>query len=92
MWFLKKRLVLHKPGGSDLPNVFVVLGNCLRRGGILRIGRKGWWESAKPSVQAAKGLPVTTRYNDQFVEDVKRTVQATGMFCFFPVQYWNDNG
>jgi len=28
----------------------------------------------------------------QFVEDVKRTVQATGIFCFFPMQYWNDNG
>lgn len=92
MWFLKKRLVLHKPGGSDLPNVFVVLGHCLRGGGIMRIGRHGWWEPAKPSVQAANGLTPTTRYNDQFVEDVKRTFQATGMFCFFPVQFWNDNG
>lgn len=92
MWFLKKRLVLHKPGGSDLPNVFRVMGYCMRNGGIFRIGRKGWWEPGKPSVQAAMGLTPTTRWNDQFVDDVRRSVQATGMFCFFPVQFWNDNG
>lgn len=91
MW-LKPRLVLHKPGGSDLPNCFRVIGHCMAGGGIFRIGRAGWWDAAKPSVIAAKGLKPETRYNDEFVEDVKRTCQATGMFCFFPVQYWNDNG
>ena len=92
LWWLKPRLVLHKPGGSDLPNLFRVLGHCMANGGLFRIGRKGWWEAAKPSVIAAKGLPAETRYNDAFVEDVKRALQATGMFCFFPVQIWNDNG
>jgi dipeptide/tripeptide permease len=91
MW-LKPRLIHHKPGGSDLPNVFRVLGYCFRNGGVLRIGRKGWWEPAKPSYQAAHGLPVETRWNDQFVADCQRALQATGMFCFFPIQFWNDNG
>ncbi|KAH8668735.1 putative oligopeptide transporter [Xylariales sp. PMI_506] len=90
--WLKPKLVMHQPGGSDLPNVFRVLGYCLRNGGLFRIGRKGWYEPAKPSYQLEHGLPVETRWNDQFVEDVKRTMQATGMFCFFPVQFWNDNG
>jgi len=27
-----------------------------------------------------------------FVEDVRRTFQATGIFSFFPIQYINDNG
>jgi len=31
-------------------------------------------------------------WNDQFVEDVRRTFQACGIFCFFPIQYINDNG
>jgi len=92
MWFLKSRLVIKPPGGSDLPNVFRVLGHCLRGGGITRIGRHGFWEPAKPSVQAAAGKTPTTHYNDQFVDDVRRTFQATGMFCFFPIQFWNDNG
>ncbi|EHK20220.1 uncharacterized protein TRIVIDRAFT_90008 [Trichoderma virens Gv29-8] len=90
--WLKPRLVLHQPGGSDLPNVFRVIGHGLANGGIFRIGRKGWWDNAKPSVRAAKGLSAETRYSDQFVTDVQRTMQATGMFCFFPVQFWNDNG
>jgi hypothetical protein len=90
--WLKPRLVLHKPGGSDLPNVFRALGHGLANGGFFRIGRSGWWENAKPSVRAAKGLSPETHYSDEFVVDVQRTMQATGMFCFFPVQYWNDNG
>ncbi|KAG5986785.1 hypothetical protein E4U54_005266 [Claviceps lovelessii] len=91
LW-LKPRLVLHKPGGSDLPNILRVLGHCLSGGGIMGMGRPGWWDEAKPSVRAAKGLSAETHYEDDFVVDVQRTMQATGMFCFFPVQYWNDNG
>lgn len=90
--WLKPRLVLHKPGGSDLPNVFRVIKHGLANGGIFRIGRKGWWDNAKPSVRAEKGLSAEPHYSDQFVGDVQRTMQATGMFCFFPVQFWNDNG
>lgn len=85
LWFLHKRLVLHPPGGSDLGNVFRVLGICLKNGGIFKIGRHGFWEPAKPSVIAAKGQHISTRWNDQFVEDVRRTFQATGIFCFFPI-------
>ncbi|KAK4239240.1 general substrate transporter [Achaetomium macrosporum] len=94
LWFLQKRLVLHPPGGSDLPNVFRVLGICLRRGGVMNIGRHGFWDLAKPSNIAAAGLSdrYKTQWNDQFVEDVRRAFQATGIFCFFPIQYINDNG
>ncbi|KAL4879854.1 POT family-domain-containing protein [Aspergillus karnatakaensis] len=92
LWYLRNRLVLHPPGGSDLPNVIRVLKLCLSGKGILRIGRPGFWEIAKPSVRAAKGLSVPDRWNDEFVNDVRRTFQATGIFCFFPIQYINDNG
>ncbi|KAI1337838.1 general substrate transporter [Xylariaceae sp. FL0016] len=92
LWFLYKRLILHPPGGSDLGNVMRVLGVCFRRGGIKKIGRKGFWELAKPSHIRASGLNIKTAWNDQFVEDVKRAFQATGIFCFFPIQFLNDNG
>lgn len=94
LWFLRKRLVLHPPGGSDLPNVFKILGICLRRGGIKKIGRHGFWDLAKPSHIAEAGLDgvYKTEWSDQFVEDVRRTFQGTGIFCFFPIQYLNDNG
>jgi len=94
LWFLYKRLILHPPGGSDLPNVFRVLAICIRRGGVSRIGRKGFWNLAKPSSIAAAGLTAQyhTMWDDQFVDDIRRTFQATGIFCFFPIQYINDNG
>lgn len=91
MWYLHKRLVLYPPGGSDLFNCFKVLGICLRTN-MSRFGRHGFWEAAKPSVIAARGSSTVVPWNDQFVEDVRRTFQATGMFCFFPIQYLNDNG
>lgn len=92
LWFLKSRLILHPAGGSDMPNVFRILGICLPAAGLKGFGKHGFWEHAKPSVIAAKGLHITTYWNDQFVDDVRRTFQATGIFCFFPIQYINDNG
>lgn len=92
LWFLKKRLVLHPPAGSDLGNVCKCLGVIFRRGGLKRIGRHGFWDLAKPSNIAAAGLSYRTTWNDQFVDDVRRAFQATGIFCFFPIQYLNDNG
>jgi dipeptide/tripeptide permease len=89
LFFLKKRLVLYPPGGSDLFNCFRVLGVCLKKG-VSRIGRHGFWEPAKPSYIAEHGGDLVP-WNDQFVEDVRRTFQACGMFCFFPIQFINDN-
>ncbi|KXX81287.1 Peptide transporter PTR2 [Madurella mycetomatis] len=65
-------------GGSDLGNVFEVLGDCLRHGGSRSIGRKGFWEHGKPSVRAAAGSTKAHEYGDQFVED--------------PIFYINDGG
>ncbi|KAF2214059.1 hypothetical protein CERZMDRAFT_111009 [Cercospora zeae-maydis SCOH1-5] len=92
LWFIKPRLIHHPPGGNELGRVCSVLGVCFRRGGLFRIGRHGFWDLAKPSHIAASGLSITTTWNDEFVEDVRRAFQATGMFCFFPIQYINDNG
>jgi hypothetical protein len=66
---------LYPPGGSDLYNCFKVLGICLKKG-FFKIGRHGFWDSAKPSVIAASGGNMQVPWNDQFVEDVRRTFQA----------------
>ncbi|KAI0971716.1 major facilitator superfamily transporter peptide [Xylaria arbuscula] len=92
LWFLYKRLILHPPGGSDLANVFRVLVVVFRRGGLKRIGRHGFWDLAKPSEIEKAGLNIKTQWNDAFVDDVRRTFQATGIFSFFPIQFLNDNG
>jgi len=88
LWYLKPRLILKPPGGSDLGNVFRVLGLALKNGGLKKIGRQGFWESAKPSVNGRTDLV----WDDQFVIDVQRTFQAAGIFCFFPIFNINDGG
>jgi dipeptide/tripeptide permease len=92
LWYLRNRLIFYPPGGSDLGNVFRILGICFRRGGLKRIGRSGFFELAKPSVIAQSGNVISVPWNDEFVNDVRRAFQATGIFCFFPIQYINDNG
>jgi dipeptide/tripeptide permease len=94
LWWLKPRIVLYPPGGSDLGNVFRILGICFKRGGLKKMFKKngGFFEAAKPSVIAQSGHHIDVPWNDEFVVDVRRTFQATGIFCFFPFQYINDNG
>ncbi|RDL29896.1 MFS general substrate transporter [Venustampulla echinocandica] len=96
LWYLRKRLILYPPGGSDLTNVFRVLGVCFKRGGFLSMFRrrkgKSFFDPAKPSVIAQSGRPLHVPWNDEFVNDVRRAFQATGIFMFFPIQNINDNG
>ncbi|KAK1833002.1 major facilitator superfamily domain-containing protein [Podospora conica] len=92
LWYLNKRIVKQPPGGSDLGNVFKVLGAAIKHGGVRSIGRAGFWNAAKPSVRAAAGSSKVYEYDDQFVEDVRRTFQACGIFLFLPIFNINDGG
>lgn len=53
---------------------------------------QNFFDAAKPSFIAESGDHIDVPWNDAFVNDVRRTFQATGIFCFFPIQYINDNG
>ncbi|KAI2621272.1 POT family-domain-containing protein [Hypoxylon sp. NC1633] len=90
LWYLNPRLIKQPPGGSDLGNVFKVLGDIFAHGGLARIGRKGFWEAGKPSVRKAAGSTKVYEYDDQFVNDVRRTFQAAGIFIFIPIWQIND--
>lgn len=92
LWYLNPRLIKQPPGGSDLGNVFKVLGDIFAHGGLKRIGRKGFWDLGKPSVRAAAGSTKVYAYDDQFVDDVRRTFQACGIFLFQPIFQINDGG
>ncbi|KAF3062147.1 Peptide transporter PTR2 [Daldinia childiae] len=92
LWFLNPRLIKQPPGGSDLGNVFKVLGDIFAHGGLKRIGRTGFWEAGKPSVRKAAGSTKVYTYDDQFVNDVRRTFQACGIFLFSPIWQINDGG
>ncbi|KAI1811378.1 hypothetical protein GGS20DRAFT_112284 [Poronia punctata] len=92
LWWLNPRLVKQPPGGSDLGNVFRVIGDVFANGGWARIGRAGFWDIGKPSVRRAAGSHKRYTYDDNFVHDVRRTFQACAIFLFAPVWQLNDYG
>lgn len=94
LWYLKDKLILYPPGGSNLGDITRVLGICFKRGGLKRLFKKNqsFFDPARPSVLAQSSHPIDVPWNEAFVEDVRRTFQATGIFAFFPIQNINDNG
>jgi dipeptide/tripeptide permease len=94
LYFLRNRVILLPPGGSDLGNVVRILGICFRRGGLRDIFSKNgdFFAHAKPSVIARSQYPMEVPWNDDFVDDVKRAFGACAIFCFIPIQFINDNG
>ncbi|ESZ93293.1 hypothetical protein SBOR_6331 [Sclerotinia borealis F-4128] len=94
LYFMRKRLILYPPGGSDLGNVCRVVGICFKRGGLRKLFTRkgGFFEAARPSNIAKSDHVIQVPWNDGFIDDVKRTFEATGIFCFFPIQNINDNG
>jgi hypothetical protein len=87
--------VIKKPAGNNqLTQFFQVIGIAFKRGGFKKIGRAGFWDAAKPSVLAAEGvyLDKSITWNDGFVEDVQRTIEACQIFLFFPIYVINDGG
>jgi dipeptide/tripeptide permease len=92
LWYLNPRLIKQPPGGSDLGNVFKVIGDIFAHGGLTKIGRAGFWDIGKPSVRRAAGSTKNYTYDDTFVHDVKRTFQACAIFLFAPIWQVNDYG
>lgn len=90
------KLVKKPASGSQLGNFFSVIWLSFKRGGIKKLGKPTFFESAKPSVLAESGVTTykgkTIPWNDGFVEDVKRTLVACQIFLFFPIYNLNDGG
>jgi dipeptide/tripeptide permease len=91
MW-LKDKLILYPPNGSELGKVVRIVAFCFRHSGPYKLIRGDFFSAAKPSVIAASGQAVHVDWDDDFVEDVRRLFQACSIFAFFPIQYINDNG
>ncbi|KAI0147724.1 major facilitator superfamily domain-containing protein [Xylariaceae sp. FL1272] len=92
LWYLNPRLIKQPSGGSDLGNVFRVVGDVFAHGGITKIGTAGFWDLGKPSVRIAAGSTKHYEYDDSFVNDVRRTFKACGIFLFAPIWQINDYG
>ncbi|KAF4542981.1 Oligopeptide transporter [Lasiodiplodia theobromae] len=93
--YLYKKLIKVKPSGSELTHASKVWAIAVKENGG-KFWRKGFWDAAKPSVLAAKGITTFAGkpidWNDKFVDDVVRTVDACMIFLYFPIYNLNDGG
>ncbi|TFL03477.1 peptide/h+ symporter protein [Pterulicium gracile] len=90
----RKYYVITPPRGSILLETFRVLRMCLSpvwspnpRKTWRAIKSTGFWEVAKPSTYEEGEVPASITWDDEFVGEVDRTVNACGVFLFFPF-YW----
>lgn len=74
----RKVYIVRPPQGSIITDAFRVLWVMIKNRNM---------DAAKPSHQAATGKAVSTRWDDHFVDEVKRALIACQVFCFYPI-YW----
>lgn len=76
--FGRKIYVVRPPQGSIITDCFQVIWMMVKN-------RK--MDAAKPSYQAGLGKNSNLRWDDHFVDEVKRALVACRVFCFYPI-YW----
>jgi POT family proton-dependent oligopeptide transporter len=74
----RKMYVVRPPQGSIITDAFRVMWMMVKNRNM---------NAAKPSYQAGLGKTVSLKWDDHFVEEVKRALIACQVFCFYPI-YW----
>lgn len=74
----RKKYVVRPPQGSIITDAFRALGQMI-------IGRNQ--DAPKPSHQAARGKTPTTKWDDHFIDEIKRALIACRIFVFYPI-FW----
>lgn len=92
LWIANRNLKKQPAGGSDLTNIFRVLFIALKKNGVIGIFRRDGLKAASPSNLARAGDSRVVPWDDRFVDDVRRTFQACGIFLFFPIYVINSAG
>ncbi|KAG6845295.1 hypothetical protein H0H93_016132, partial [Arthromyces matolae] len=96
---IRNKVIKLPPQGSVVADTFKVGQVLISRGGIVKAWKGGddFWNSAKPSkIEGEGGLknkrPGWINWDDDFVDEIKRTFQACKLFCFLPIFYMADGG
>jgi dipeptide/tripeptide permease len=93
--FYYKRTVKLPPSRTAYNDVYAIIWIALKKN-TWRIGRKGFWDPARPSVMRTNGItewrgkPIP--WDDALVDDVHRTFSACQIFLYFIVYNLNDGG
>lgn len=96
-WYLQSRITVMDPQGSALTNTSRILRVSYKKGWIKRLKNKTFWDYAMPSEMEKRGettygnnKPIT--WNDQWVLNVKQTIDSCKIFMYFPIYLINDGG
>lgn len=92
-----KRLVKLPPSGSVIPDTFRVIGMCLKGAGLRGLFKGGdaFWSKARPSyLRDTQGYVDESKvhWDDKFVEEVRQTISACGVFSLIPIFVLADAG
>lgn len=97
LWWASKRLYKAPPQGSVIWETLLVFRELIKRGGFFGMFRGGdrWWNTAKPSnIIATDGTIDEKRvfWDDHFVEEIRQSFVACGVFFLIPVFLLCDDG
>lgn len=99
LFYLERKLVKEIPKGSVLTNSWRIFRTTFKGNWIPRYRSNQLWEYAKPSSMIAKGQtfynakkksPIT--WDDQWVLDIKQTVNSCKIFFWYPIFFLADGG
>lgn len=92
-----KHLYLAPAQGSVTYEAVLVFKELIQRGGFFGLlkGGDNYWNLAKPSyIEAADGTIDSSRvfWDDQFVDEIRQSLSACGVFFLIPIFNLGDNG
>lgn len=99
LFYLQRKLVRDQPKGSVLTNAWRVFRTTFRGNWLRRYRAGQLWEYARPSKMIERGQlyynskkksPIT--WNDQWVLDIKQTVNSCKIFIYYPIFNLADGG
>lgn len=95
-WYLQPRLIVKEPEGSALTNATRILRVSYRKGWLRRLKNGTFWDHALPSEMEKRGETYTKKtpvsWTDQWVLNVKQTIDSCKIFMYFPIYLINDGG
>lgn len=105
LFILQSKLVKQAPEGTVLTNAYRIIRTTLSGNFLKRYKNGELWEYAKPSAMIARGrdyykqkkvkgelVKVPISWNDQWVLDMRQTVDACKIFIYFPIFNLADGG
>ena len=95
LYFWYNKTIKKAPNRGAYDKFYAIIWIAIKKNGW-RVGRKGFWDPARPSVMRAQGITTykgqPIPWDDGLVDDVHRTFSACQIFLYFIIYNLNDGG